>query len=253
MLNIPVIIMRSILCSLCILVSTTLPLLAQSESGADTGKKFARSAWFACTSIPDGLENPVKVLTGDEITKLEVHEFMTSDPVKIPEDGMIRIVREVSDLEDPKKPKYLVLAVAEIPEGVREALIILVPLPEPKGTLVFRALVQDLADFKGGDRLFINMSNTNIGVQIGKTKIAVPAHQSKIYESPKLSKPANMPIIYQFYHPVREEWKLLTASTVVLYPTRRQICIFNNGSRIGNVKRHNILFPVRVEIPEITQ
>lgn len=231
------------------LFSGLLPLAGQGESGSDTGQTAGRSAWFACTSLPDGLENPVKVLTGEEIIKLELPRYMTSEPVKIPGDGMIRIVREIPDPEDPAKMSYLILAEAIIPDTVREALIILVPLPKPEGDLIFRAKVLDLANFKGGDRLFINMSNTGIGVQMGPTKVAVPAGQSKIYEAPVLAKPTNMPIMYQFYHPGREEWKLLSASTVVLRPTRREIVIFNNGSRIGNIKKHKILFPLPVETP----
>ena len=114
--------------------------------------------------------------------------------------------------------KYLILAEAKIPENVREALIILAPLPKPEGDLIFQAKVQDLASFKGGDRLFINLSDTNIGVKIGDTAVAVPAKQANIYSSPKLGEPANMPIIYNYYHPEQNKWKLLTASTVVIMP-----------------------------------
>ena len=39
---------------------------------------------------------------------------------------------------------------------------------------------------------------------------------------------------------------MLSASTIVLRPTRREICIFNNGSRLGNIKKHGILFPVQM-------
>ena len=62
---------------------------------------------------------------------------------------------------------------AKIPESVREALIILVPLPKPEGDLIFRAKVQDLAAFKGGDRLFINLSDSQIRVRLGDTKVTV--------------------------------------------------------------------------------
>jgi len=191
----------------------------------------------------------VKVQSGELITKLELPQYMASEPVKIPDDGIIRIVREVVNPEDPEKLDYLILAEAKIPETVREAMIILVPLPKPEGALVFQAKVQDLAGFKGGDRLFINMSDTNIGIQLGKTKVAVPAGRSKIYQASKLKKPTNMPVMYQFYHPERKEWKMLSASTVVVRPTRREIVIFNNGSRIGNIKKHKILFPLPAETP----
>ena len=49
--------------------------------------------------------------------------------------------------------------------------------------------------------------------------------------------------------PSGKKWKILSASTVVLRPTRREICIFNNGSRLGNIEKHKILFPVQREGP----
>jgi len=238
--------MRKSLCCICLFFSGILTLAAQSGSGGDAKREAGRLAWFACTSIPEGLENPVKVMLGKDITELELPRYMTSASVKIPADGAIRIVREVPDPKDPAKTKYLVLAEAKIPDAVRQALIILVPQPKLKGDLIFQAKVQDLANFKGGDRLFINMSDTNIGVQIGDTKLALPARQAKIYQAPALTKPTNMPLMYSFYHPVEKKWKLLSASTIVLRPPRRKICIFNNGSRLGNIENHGILFPVQM-------
>ena len=237
------------LCCVCFLFSGILPLAAQLDSGVDKPRKPGRSAWFACTSIPDGLENPVKVLSDGKLTDLKLPRFMTSDPVKIPEDGIIRIVRVVPDPEDAAKMKYLVLAEAKIPETVREALIILLPLPKPKGDLIFLAQVQDLAAFKGGDRYYINLSKTHIRVKLGDAQVSVAPKQANIYRAPNLAKPTNTPIMYQFYHPVQKKWKILSASTVVLRPTRREINIFNDGTRIGTIKKHKILFPVQRKKP----
>lgn len=241
--------MKQALCCICILSSGLLPLAAQSDPDGGQRAAAGRSAWFACLSKPEGLENPVKVLAGEQLVALELPEFMASDAVTIPADGILRIVREVPDPDKQGKPKYLILAEAKIPEGMREALIILSPLTKPEGNLLFNSKVQDLAKFKGGDRLFINLSETNIRVRLGDTKVTVAPRQANIYESPKLAEPANMPIMYEFYHPERNEWKILSASTVVLRPTRREICVFNNGTRLGTIKKYGILFPVKSEIP----
>lgn len=241
--------MKKALCCLCFLFSGILPLAGQTESGGDTKRQTGRSAWFVYTEMPDGVENPVKLLCGKGITKLKLEKYLASDAVRIPADGVIRIVREVPVAEDPAKMKYLVLAEAKIPENVREALIILTPLAKPEGDLLFLAKVQDLASFKGGDRFYINLSDTQIGVQLGDARIAIPARQAKIYSAPKLAEATNVPIRYSFYHPAEKKWKILSASTVVLRPTRREICIFNNGSRLGNIKNHKILFPVQNENP----
>ncbi|MEJ6572096.1 MAG: hypothetical protein QNL01_16360 [Akkermansiaceae bacterium] len=241
--------MRIFFCCVCFLFAGILTLAAQLDSGGNQPQKPGRSAWFACTSIPDGLENPVKVLSDGKLTELKLPRYMTSDPVKIPTDGIIRIVREVPDPEDPAKVKYLVLAEAKIPETVREALIILLPLPKPTGDLIFLAQVQDLASFKGGDRYYINLSKTHIRVKLGDAKVSVAPKQANIYKAPNLAKPTNISIMYQFYHPVQKKWKILSASTVVLRPTRREINIFNDGTRIGNIKKHKILFPLPIKKP----
>ena len=237
--------MRKFLLSLCFLLVGILPLTAQSGSDAEKRKAAGRSAWFACIAKPEGLEDPVKILAGGEITVLELPEFMASEAVKIPADGILRIVRPIPDPEDPAKTKYLILAEVKIPESVREALVILDPLPKPENDLLFRAKVQDLANFKGGDRLYINLSDSNIRVRLGKTLVVVEPRHASFFKAPPMVTATNMPVMYEFYHPERKEWKMLTASTVVLRPTRREICVFNTGTRPGNIRNHKILFPVK--------
>lgn len=242
--------MRNAFCFICILFSGIPPLAGQSDSGGGKPREHGRSAWFACiSSIPEGVGNPVKVMGGKDLAEIELSEFMASDPVKIPTDGILRIVREVPDPKDPRRTKFLVLAEAKVPENVREALILLAPLPKPVGDLIFAVKVQDLAKFKGGDRLYINLSKEQVRVRLGPTKVMVAAGQANIYESPALDKAANIPIMYEFYAPAEKKWKMISASTVVLRPTRREICIFNTGSRPGNIKKHKILFPVEMENP----
>jgi hypothetical protein len=236
--------MRNFLLALCLVFAGILPLPGQPETAGENRPPAGRTAWFACLAKPEGLENPVKILAGDQVTELELPPYMASLAVKIPDEGILRIVRPVPDPADPKKTKYLILAEARVPDTVREALVILAPLPKPEGDLLFRAKVQDLARFKGGDRLYINLSNTNIRVRLGKTTVTVPPGQADIYESPELAEPANIPIMYESYHPERKQWKILSASTVVLRPTRREIAVFNNGTRPGNIRKHKILFPV---------
>ena len=238
--------MRSALCFICFLYSGLLPLLAQSSSRGGKRQEAGRSVSFVYTHMPEDVENPVKVMGGKEIIEVKLEQYMASDPVRIPDDGVIRIVRGIPDPKMRGSTKYLILAQAKIPENVRQALIILVPLAKPEGDLLFQAKVQDLASFKGGDRMFINLSDSDIGIQLGDVNIAIPAKQAKIYAAPNLAQSTNAPIIYRFYHPEEKKWKMLSASTVVLRPTRREICIFNNGSRLGTIDKHKILFPVQM-------
>ena len=236
--------------ALCLLFAGILPLAAQDTTGDEDSRKPGRSVWFACTSLPEGFENPTKVLTGEAITELEIPRFMASDPVKVPKDGIIRLVVEEPNRADPEKVNYRILAQAKIPDGVREALIILVPLHEPKGDLIFTAKVQNLAKFKGGDRLYINLSREHVRVKLGNDTVTLAPKQADLYESPALTKPQNMPVLYEFYHAARKEWLMISASTVVLRPTRRNIFVFNGGTRPGQIKKHKILFPLPIKTPE---
>lgn len=62
--------------------------------------------------------------------------------------------------------------------------------------------------------------------------MTVAPKQANIYKAPVLAKPTNMPVMYGLYRSEEKKWKMLTASTVVLRPTRREISIFNDGTRI---------------------
>jgi hypothetical protein len=241
--------MNKVLCLITTLVTGILPLLGQDNPTGQAKREAGRSAWFVYTDMPEGVENPVKILADKGISELKLEKYMASEPVKIPVDGILRIVREGPNSTNPGKPNHLILAEAKIPENVREALIILMPLPKPEGDRLFLAKIQDLASFKGGDRLYINLSDTDISVQLGPDTVSVPSKHAKIYSAPKLAASTSVPIMYQFYHPEKKEWKLLTASTIVLRPTRRQIDIFNNGTRLGTIKKYGILFPVPVAKP----
>jgi len=219
-------------------------VMAQDDETRKPRQATGRVAWFVYTSMPEGLENPVNVMTGKDIVTLTLSKRSASEPVKIPADGILRIVRKVENPENPKQPKFLTLAQANVPDGVGKALIILVPLSKAKGDLLFQAKVQDLAAFKGGDCLYLNLTTLNVGVELGKTKMEIKPGETKIHNAPVLDKATNMPVRYSFYHPIEKQWKVLSASTVVLYPTRREICIFSWDPRYGRVDYHGITFPV---------
>ena len=53
-----------------------------------------------------------------------------------------------------------------------------------------------------------------------------------------------MPIRYNYFHPVQQKWKMLSASTIVLYSTRRDICIFGWDPKYDRIEKHGITFPV---------
>lgn len=236
--------MKYVLLSFWIGFSAASPLGAQGEGGGEARQARGRVAWLVYTSMPEGLENPVSIMSGKDVSQVTLSKRSPSEAVKIPEDGIIRIVRKVEGPKEPGKPEYLTLAQAQIPEGVGKALIILVPTVKNPSGLLFQAKVQDLAAFKGGDSLYMNLTNLRVGVELGKTSLEIKPGEISIYKSPSLAEPTNIPLRYSFFDPAKQQWKMLSASTIVLYSTRREICIFSWDPRFNRVDYHGITFPV---------
>lgn len=228
---------------LLLLLCSVRPAAAQDDGEAGSRPDRGRLAWFITTAIPDELENPVRIMTGSGTSEVLLSRRMVSGPVKVPADGIIRMVRPVEQ-PTPDAPPFEVLAEARIPEGVQKAAVILIPAGEEQAPLVYRTKVQNLAEFGGGDYLFMNLTTANIMVRLGDKEVGLRPGKSDIYRAPALDNAVNTPISYHYYHPGREEWKLLSASTVVLRPTRREICVFSWDPRFKRVNYHGITFPV---------
>lgn len=217
----------------------------QATVDADDGKKPAgRVAWFINTSMPDGLENPVSVLSGDDLVQITLSKRSHSAPVNIPKDGILKIVRKLDKPVAADQTPYLTLAQVLIPEGVGKALVILTPAAANPLGLVFDTKAQDLASFQGGDCMYLNMTNVKIGIDLGGEKTQVDPGETKIIRSKTREEPINLTIRYFFHHPKKEEWKILSSSTIALYPTRREICIFTLDPRFKRIDYHGITFPV---------
>jgi len=203
-----------------------------------------RKAWLVATVIPDDLENPVTIMVGKDLTKVTLSKRSVGDPVKVPKDGLIRMVREITDPEDPSKTVFRTLAEARVPESVNQALVIFVPVKETESGVLFGTKVQDLAKFTGGETLYMNLSPRNIKVILGNDVIGLRSGDLKIHEVTGLEKAVNKAISYHQFDPVKKKWKLLSASTIVLRPTRREICIFSWDPRFDRIDYHGVTFPV---------
>ena len=219
-------------------------LSAQDQAPAETEPARGRVAWFVCTSIPDGLENPIKTMIGTEVGEVTLSKRSPSEAVKIPDDGLIRLVRQIPNPEDPAKPKYLTLAQATVPEGMNKALLILVPTSQKPGEPVFKIRVQDLARFKSGDWMYLNLTALDVRVDMGKTVIPVKSGTTAMFDASSFKEPANVPIRYSFLNKEDQQWQMLSASTVVIYPTRREICIFSWDERFNRINYHGITLPM---------
>jgi hypothetical protein len=236
--------MKNLCICLCLGFSAIFPVFAQEDVTSEPRQTKGRVAWFVYTSVPEGLENPVSVVSGKDISQLLLSKLSPSDPVKIPADGILRIVRKIENPKDPEKPEYLTLAQATIPEAVTSAIVILMPVAKNPNGLLFQTKVQDLAAFKGGDTMFLNMTNLKIGIELGKENILVEPGQAKTHNPLGASKSVSLPIRLSYFHTERQEWNMITASTVALYSTRREMCIFNWDTQFNRVDYESITFPV---------
>jgi len=236
--------MKIIVLCLSIGLFTAFPLFAQEDGDGAPSKPKGRRAWFVYTSLPAGFENPVKVMSGKDISQIVLSKLSASEPVKVPADGILRIVRQIENPKEPENPAYLTLAQATVPEAVSAAMIILTPSAKNTDGLIFQAKVQDLAAMRGGDTMFLNMTNLQIGIELGREKLLVLPGEGKIHNPLGTKESVSLPIRLSFYHPDRKEWDMITASTVALYSTRRELCIFTWDSRFDRVDFESITFPM---------
>ena len=220
--------------------------LAAQDAGNDGEPRAARGrvASFVYTGLPEGLENPVRIMAGKDISQVLLCKLSPSDPVKIPADGILRMVRELENPKDPTKPEYQTLAQATVPDSVANAVIILMPVSKNPNGLLFQTKVLDLAAYKGGDSMFLNMTNLRIGVELGKTNILIEPGQIKAHNPLGSSNSVSIPIRLSYFHPERNEWAMITASTVALYSTRRELCIFNWDKQFNRVDFESITLPM---------
>ena len=217
----------------------------QPDQNADEDEIKGRKAWFVQTSIPDDVDNPIKVLDKNKVRLVSLYNRVASSPVPVPEDGDLRIVREVPDPEDATKMKYITLAQAVIPDGMNDALVILSPVRERKDDgLVFMTKVVSLQEFKGGDFMYINLTSAQVGVEIDKVKILLKPGNMKIQQVGNKDKPVSVPYRYSYYHPDKDKWMPLNASMTIATNTRRQLFIFSVNEHTGRVRCKGVTFAV---------
>ena len=227
--------------SLMLLAGLALAQEQDRNEAAGKASSKGRVAYLACTSFPKDMENPVLVRAGKKVISIELSKRLVSDPIKISKQGIIEIVRKSDEGE------YTVIARAKAPEAARKTLVIISPLaekPTDKSPLLFSSKAINLSKFRGGDNLYINLSPSAIICKLGKNSITVKPMSSQIYHPEGLKKSTNIPIQYGYYAPKTKQWKLLSASTIVLRPTRREICIFSWNHKYKRIGYHGITFPV---------
>ncbi len=217
-------------------------VLGQSEEASDSTEKKARGrqTWIIATSLPEGVKSPITVLAGGKLAEVGLLKRSVGKSIEVPKDGLIQVVKPIESKDD--KPAYEILAASQIPEGVKDSLIILTPVPNLTPPLKFKSKVVDLDKFGGGDALFVNLTNVEIGVSLGDKRSVVDVGQIAVMDTGDFTGTKNMTVSYHYRVSKEEKWNLINASTVPLRSTRREILIFSYNTELAQVDYHGISF-----------
>lgn len=222
---------------------------AEEEVQGEPPKKITgRKAWFLCTAIPDDLKNPVSVMVEEQIQQVTLSIRNMSDPFPVRGEGLVKIVKEIPNPEKADSTTYQILSQSKVPDHIQNALIILVPAPKNNNQkLVFMSKVIDLNDFKGGDYLYLNLSPAEVGITLGEHRSVLKPGELKIQENRDISKATNKMISMHYHSAKEDKWKMIVASTVVVQPSRREICIFHWDEKSGRMDYRGATFPVETD------
>lgn len=218
---------------------TTLSSLLAQISGSE---KSARSAWFIYTSLPEGVENSLSIMAGDQITEITLSKRAPSAPVPIPADGILKLVRKINQPAEPSKSEYETIATVTVIETIQQALVIFMPAKNKDSGLLFDTRVQDLAAFKGGDWLYINATQHQIGIDMDKTETLVQPNETKIFSPGGEEKTIQTTFRYK-EDSEKESWKVINSSSIANFKTRREICIFIWDEKRKRIDYHGMTLP----------
>jgi hypothetical protein len=212
------------------------PLGSREESSRTDEKQ--RKVTIACVGMPEGLSNPLLLKDRDEQVEVILSRGISSGPYRIPAGGRFELLREVAS-PVPEHPGFIPVAIADLPPGINNALLILIPQVTPdidKPGGAFRVLIRDLDAFKGGEYLFMNLARSPVAVEFGGQRMALRPGGSWIARAAEPGgEPVNVPTSYfrKNLQAPEEPWKRISSSTLVAYPTRREVCLFyGDGARV---------------------
>jgi len=121
--------------------------------------------------------------------------------------------REIRFFSGNPSPDSKPAAVARVPDGLRDAIIMLLPEGTPGR---YHATVFDasLATFRGGDQRFLNLSRETVGIDLGGRKISVETGKSDTIRKVEADGPARLPL--QMFRRSGETWDRFSATRVTI-------------------------------------
>lgn len=213
-------------------------------------EETGRRAWVVASTIPEDVSNPLPFMVGEKLHMVRMHLRSVSQAIPIDETGVVRAVKPITGPDG--EITYQQLSQSLVPEDVREALIVLVPLARDREGLRFSSKVIDLSKFKKGGCLYVNLVKTKIGITIGERKTVVNPGGMEFINPLEQEDKGVFPVRFFYEVPSKTtaEWKLMTSSKMAIYKTRREICIFFYNEKIENVDFRGIPFITPLPSPQ---
>jgi hypothetical protein len=235
---------RFLFYSLLTFIAASLHVLGQTETAesVETAPSKGRQAWIMSTSLPKDVESPIKVLSGNRLTEVKIMKRGLGLPVRVPTEGILEVVNPITNAEG--KPAYERYASIKIPDGVNKALVILFPVSGLPTPLKFRTQVVDFEKFRGGDALFINLCQYDIGVMLGEKKSTLKPGQIVIMATGDFEGIKNSKTSYYYREAGQNTWNIISQSTTMLVSGRREILIFSYDHELGQIDYHGLTLPV---------
>jgi|GEM_PF-2500861 hypothetical protein len=212
------------------------------ESSSADKKKTGRRTWIVATSLPEGVKSPVTILAGGELSEVRLSKRSVGTSIKVPKDGLIQVVNPTVSADG--ETTYEILASLTIPDGVKDSLGILVPVPKLTPPLLFKSKIIDLDKFRGGSALFVNLTNLEIGVILGSKKKTIKTGRVEIIDGGDFSGSKSLAVSYHYRSPKEDKWNLISASTVPLRSSLREILIFSYNAELDQIGYHGMSFHV---------
>lgn len=119
-------------------------------------------------------------------------------------------------------PESTPAAVARVPDGVRDAIVMLLPEGTPGR---FRAMVFDasLATFRAGDHQFLNLSPDPVGIDLGGEKLSLEPGKTGTIRKAAADGAVRLPL--QMFQRSGDEWERFSATRVTLDPRIRSLVV----------------------------
>lgn len=191
-----------------------------AQDAAEEKKKASRGVRFTCMAIAPGTPEILKIKTRRGIEDLSLSIRFASERLPLEPGGAIVIGTPSTD---PKKEGINPLVLGNLPEGMTNAIAMLVPKPKAADGLCYNMVFVDEADIRGGDILFMNATKHPAQAKVDDAPLQLESGKPLFFHPSGLTaaRNARVEIAVQY----ENKWQIITGSTWRLIPTRTEVCV----------------------------